>query len=120
MIGTLVLPFLFNLWFRKFLNAFEIMGGVLHIALFVAFIVILAALGQRSSSDYVFRTLTSDVSGWNNPGASWGLGLLTITFSVTGFDSVIHMSKLLTSKIHQPNLQLAIVNHSGRRRGQES
>ncbi|KAK1522373.1 LPXTG-domain-containing protein [Colletotrichum costaricense] len=92
MIGTLVLPFLFNLWFRKFLNAFEIIGGVLHIALFVAFIVILAVLGQRSSSDYVLKTLTSDVSGWNDPGVSWGLGLLTITFSVTGFDSVIHMS----------------------------
>ncbi|KAK1673623.1 amino acid/polyamine transporter I [Colletotrichum godetiae] len=92
MIGTLVLPFIFNLWFRKFLNAFEIIGGVLHIALFVAFIIIFAALGQRSSPDYVFKTLTSDLSGWNNPGISWGLGLLTITFSVTGFDSVIHMS----------------------------
>ncbi|KAK1622153.1 amino acid/polyamine transporter I [Colletotrichum phormii] len=92
MIGTLVLPFLFTLWFRKFLNAFEIIGGLLHVALFVVFIVILAALGQRSSSDYVFNTLTSDLSGWNDPGISWGLGLLTITFSVTGFDSVIHMS----------------------------
>ncbi|OHF02952.1 LPXTG-domain-containing protein [Colletotrichum orchidophilum] len=66
MIGTLILPFLFNLWFRKFLNAFEIIGGVLHIILFVAFIVVLPALGQRSSSDYVFKTLTSDVSGWSD------------------------------------------------------
>ncbi|KAF6793771.1 LPXTG-domain-containing protein [Colletotrichum sojae] len=92
MVGTMVLPFLCNLWFRRFLDAFEIVGGILHVALFVVFVAVLAALGQRSSTDYVFRTLTWDVSGWNNPGVSWGLGLLTVTFSVTGFDSVIHMS----------------------------
>ncbi|EQB55733.1 LPXTG-domain-containing protein [Colletotrichum gloeosporioides Cg-14] len=92
MIGTLIIPFLFNLWFRKLLDVFEILGGVLHLALFVAFIAVLVASGQRSSNDYVFKTLTSDVSGWNNSGVSWGLGLLTVTFSVTGFDSVIHMS----------------------------
>ncbi|GKT58329.1 LPXTG-domain-containing protein [Colletotrichum tofieldiae] len=92
MIATLVLPFAFNLYFRKLLDVFEIIGGILHIVLFIAFISVLIAFGQRSSPEYVFRTLTSDVSGWNNPGASWGLGLLTVTFSVTGFDSVIHMS----------------------------
>ncbi|KAI8227549.1 Choline transport protein [Colletotrichum sp. SAR 10_86] len=92
MIGTLIIPFLFNLWFRKLLDVLELLGGVLHLALFVAFIAVLVASGQRSSNDYVFETLTSDVSGWNNSGASWGLGLLTVTFSVTGFDSVIHMS----------------------------
>ncbi|KAF3802564.1 Choline transport protein [Colletotrichum gloeosporioides] len=92
MIGALIIPFLFNLWFRKLLDVFEILGGVLHLALFVAFIAVLVASGQRSSNDYVFKTLTSDVSGWNNSGVSWGLGLLTVTFSVTGFDSVIHMS----------------------------
>ncbi|KAL3291550.1 amino acid transporter [Colletotrichum asianum] len=92
MIGTLIIPFLFNLWFRKLLDVLEILGGVLHLALFVAFIAVLVASGQRSSNAYVFKTLTSDVSGWNNSGVSWGLGLLTVTFSVTGFDSVIHMS----------------------------
>ncbi|KAF6821156.1 LPXTG-domain-containing protein [Colletotrichum plurivorum] len=92
MIGTMILPFLCNLWFRRFLDVFEVVGGILHFVLFVVFVAVLAALGQRSSPDYVFRTLTWDVSGWNNPGVSWGLGLLTVTFSVTGFDSVIHMS----------------------------
>ncbi|KAF6794992.1 LPXTG-domain-containing protein, partial [Colletotrichum musicola] len=91
MVGTMVLPFLCNLWFRKFLDAFEVVGGILHVVLFVVFVAVLAAPGQRSSTDYVFRTLTWDVSGWNNPGVSWGLGLLTVTFFVTGFDSVIHM-----------------------------
>jgi choline transport protein len=91
MIAVMALPIICNLWFRKILNTFETIGGLLHIILFVVFIAILAALGPRSKSDFVFKTLTSDVSGWNNPGVSWGLGLLSMTFSVTGADSVLHM-----------------------------
>ncbi|KAL5424344.1 hypothetical protein PMIN04_003270 [Paraphaeosphaeria minitans] len=92
MISSMAVPFLSNLWFRKLLNSFEMAGGVLHIVLFIVFIVILTVFGQRNSSDFVFRTLLWEDSGWNNKGVSWGLGLLTVTFSVTGFDSVLHMS----------------------------
>lgn len=92
MIATMILPFIFNLYFRKLLDFFEMTGGVLHIVLFIVFIVVLIVFGPRNNSDFVFKTLVSDVSGWNNPGVSWGLGLLTVTFSVTGFDSVLHMS----------------------------
>jgi choline transport protein len=95
MIAVMALPIICNLWFRKILNTFETIGGLLHIILFVVFIAILAALGPRSKSDFVFKTLTSDVSGWNNPGVSWGLGLLSMTFSVTGADSVLHMCMLV-------------------------
>ncbi|KIK52429.1 hypothetical protein GYMLUDRAFT_251252 [Collybiopsis luxurians FD-317 M1] len=92
MCATIMIPLACNLWFRRFLNAFELIGGVIHIALFVIVIAVLAALGPKSSPDFVFKTLTHDVSGWSNPGVSWGLGLLSATFSVTGFDAVIHMS----------------------------
>lgn len=93
MIASMTIPFLFNLWFRKLLDPFEMIGGVLHIVLFIVFIAIFAVFGQRNSSDFVFRTLLWEDSGWNSQGVSWGLGLLTVTFSVTGFDSVLHMSK---------------------------
>lgn len=84
MIATMVVPFIFNLWFRKVLDTFEMAGGILHIVLFIVFIVVLIVFGPKSDPDFVFKTLISDASGWNNPGVSWGLGLLTITFSVTG------------------------------------
>jgi choline transport protein len=84
MIATMVVPFIFNLWFRKVLDTFEMAGGILHIVLFIVFIVVLIVFGPKSDPDFVFKTLISDVSGWNSPGVSWGLGLLTITFSVTG------------------------------------
>lgn len=94
MIATLIVPFIFNLWFRKILDSFEIFGGVLHICLFVVFIAVLSSLGTRGSSDYVFKTLTWD-SGWNNKGVSFGLGMLSATFSLTGCDSVLHMSEYI-------------------------
>jgi choline transport protein len=41
-------------------------------------------LARRSTPDFVFNTLTTGQSGWTNPGVSWGLGLLTVTFAVSG------------------------------------
>ncbi|KAL5117829.1 hypothetical protein ACEQ8H_004303 [Pleosporales sp. CAS-2024a] len=91
MIAIMLVPFISNLWFRKVMDAFEMIGGVLHICLFVVFIVLLIVFGPRSDPEFVFQTLTYKESGWNNPGISWGLGLLSMTFSVTGADSVLHM-----------------------------
>jgi choline transport protein len=74
----------FNLWFRQLLNTFELLGGLLHIIFFIASIITLVVLARRSTPDFVFNTLTTGQSGWTNPGVSWGLGLLTVTFAVSG------------------------------------
>jgi hypothetical protein len=109
--GLIMVPFLFNLWFRQLINAFELMGGIFHIIFFIASIVTLVVLARRSTVDFVFNTLTTGQSGWTNPGVSWGLGLLTLTFAISGtqwyppvphfqvvdkslgYDAVLHMSK---------------------------
>jgi hypothetical protein len=77
-------PVLFNLWFRKLINTFETIGGICHVVLFIVNIVILTVLAKRSTNDYVFKTLTHDVSGWTNPAVAWGIGLLTVTFPISG------------------------------------
>jgi amino acid transporter len=84
MIATMFIPFIFNLWFRRVLDTFEMVAGVLHIILFIIFVVVFIVFGPTSDPEFVFQTLISDASGWDNPGVSWGLGLLTVTFSVTG------------------------------------
>ncbi|KAH9870974.1 hypothetical protein J1614_006548 [Plenodomus biglobosus] len=91
MIATMIIPFVFNLWFRKLINIFETMGGILHVCLFIIFIVIFSVFGTRSDPDFVFRTLVWEESGWDNKGVSWGLGLLSMSFAVVGADSVLHM-----------------------------
>ena len=99
--AVILVLFLLNLSFRKLLNAFELLGGICHFCFFIIAVVTLAVLGQRSSSDYVFKTFTHGLSGWND-GVTWGLGLLTITFSVNGFDGSLHMS----TKVHSDSRHL--------------
>ncbi|KAF2404832.1 amino acid transporter [Trichodelitschia bisporula] len=88
----IIIPFVMNLWFRQILNTFETIGGVLHFVFFLVSMITLLVLGKGSTNEFVWNNLVSDQSGWNSPGVSWGLGLLTVSFSVLGFDAVLHMS----------------------------
>jgi len=87
-----MVPFILNLVARRVLNAFELIGGLCHFVFFIIAVVTLAVLGQRSTPQFVFQTLTTGISGWENPGVSWGLGLLTVTNAVNAFDGTLHMS----------------------------
>jgi len=82
--GLIVVPFLFNLRFKQVLKVFELVAGIFHFVFFIVSIVTLAVLARRSTVGYVFNTLTTDQSGWTNPGICWSLGLLTSTYSITG------------------------------------
>ena len=82
--GLIVIPFVLNLFFRQLLTAFEILGGVCHIIFFIISILTLAVLARRSTPEFVFNTLTTGRSGWTDPGVSWGIGLLTLTFAISG------------------------------------
>ena len=65
MMWALALAALFcNLYLRRILNLLEIIGGVMHVVLFVAYTAILARMGDRNPVDCVFKTVISDVSGW--------------------------------------------------------
>jgi len=82
--GIIFIPFICNLWFRQLLNAFELLGGIFHLVFFISSIVTLAVTARRSTLSFVFGTLTTGQSGWTNPGVSWGIGLLTLTFAISG------------------------------------
>lgn len=91
---------IFNFVLRKTLNTLEITSGVCHVVCFIAVIVALPVLvKERSSVEFVFGTLTRDVSGWSDPGVAWSLGLLTVMFPITGSDGVLHMSTCLIDEL---------------------
>ncbi|CAO2649746.1 Nn.00g010380.m01.CDS01 [Neocucurbitaria sp. VM-36] len=85
-------PFIGNFWLSRFINQLETAGATCHVVFFFASIITLAAMAEKSSVEYVFHTLTHNVSGWTNPAVAWGLRLLTVTYPLTGFDGVLHMS----------------------------
>jgi choline transport protein len=82
--ALIAILFVSNLWFRQVINALELFGGISHIIFFISSITTLVVLAHHSSPGFVFNTLTTGVSGWNNPGVCWGIGLLTLTYSMTG------------------------------------
>lgn len=64
----------------------EFVAGILHICLFVVFLVVLAVMGNRHSASFVFTARnTSEIqSGWTNQFVSFHLGMLTCVWSFTG------------------------------------
>ena len=80
----ILVPLIFNLWFRRVLNSLETIGAITHTVFFVVSIITLTRLARRSTPGYVFGTLVNNISGWKNPVVSWGIGLLTVTFPVVG------------------------------------
>ncbi|KAF2457056.1 putative amino acid permease [Lineolata rhizophorae] len=90
--AVLLIPFAFNIFARKLLAPIEIVGGVMHIIFFVITVVTLCVTAPKSSAEFVFTQGDPGISGWNNAGISFSIGLLTSVFSIQGFDGVLHMS----------------------------
>ncbi|KAF3491021.1 choline transport protein [Arthroderma uncinatum] len=70
----------------------ELLAGILHVVLFIVFVVVLVSMAPRHTPGWVFWDHTSS-SGWNNEFISWNLGLLTPTWGFVGFDGAVHMSE---------------------------
>ncbi|EEU37109.1 uncharacterized protein NECHADRAFT_52275 [Fusarium vanettenii 77-13-4] len=80
-----------NIYAFKLIPWIELVAGVLHVCLFVIFVVVLVVMGPRNpSSFWLSRNISS---GWDNTYVAWNLGMLTCVWSFTGFDSAIHMSE---------------------------
>jgi len=88
----IIVPLVFNLYFKKLLNTFETIGGITHVVFFIVSIITLTALSRRSTNEFVWQTLVNDLSGWTNSGVAFGLGLLTMTVPLVGADGLLHMS----------------------------
>lgn len=93
--GLFAIPVFVNVFARKVLPTVEVVGAITHITFFIVFVVTLCVLAPRHSSEFVFTTNVFGLSGWQNTGVQWCIGLLSAVFPVGGFDGVLHMSKLL-------------------------
>ncbi|KAE8311552.1 amino acid permease [Aspergillus transmontanensis] len=90
--AILIVEGLMNMYTFQLIPWIELLAGVLHVVLFIIFLVVFVALAPRHTPEYVFLT-TQAQSGWNNPFVSWNIGLLTPTWGFVGFDGAVHMSE---------------------------
>ncbi|OAP57782.1 hypothetical protein AYL99_08520 [Fonsecaea erecta] len=71
----------------------ELASGILHVILFVVFVVVLAALAPKHDSHFVFFS-DSILSGWDRSSfVAFNLGMLVPAWGFIGFDGVVHMSE---------------------------
>lgn len=76
--------FLVNAWGYRFLHMVSNVIMVLHIVFFIAMIVVVAVLPpSRNSTEFVFTEFVN-LTGWENDGIAWCLGLLTSTYTMIG------------------------------------
>ncbi|KAF9701300.1 hypothetical protein EKO04_000141 [Ascochyta lentis] len=90
LIAFLIVPLILNLYLRKIINYLETIGGILHVVFFVGIITTLCTLAERSTPEFVFKTLHTD-AGWNNPGVAFSIGMLATAYPISSFDGVLHM-----------------------------
>lgn len=115
--SMLLIALIFNLVLRRLLNSLETIGGICHVLFFVAIVIVLAVMGERSPSSFVFTKMINNVSGWTNKGVAFHLGLSAAFLPLSGYDSVLHMSKASLS--FKPTFHLLIGFQSTRRRSRE-
>ncbi|ROW16412.1 hypothetical protein VPNG_02830 [Cytospora leucostoma] len=93
MIAICAAHMLLNMYFVKLIPWLEMVAGVLHVCLFVIFVVVMAVMGSRHDASFVFVE-SSTSSGWEkDPTVAWNIGMLTAVTSFVGFDGAIHMSE---------------------------
>ncbi|KAK2741142.1 hypothetical protein FQN57_005744 [Myotisia sp. PD_48] len=90
--AMLIVEGLMNMYTFWLIPWIELLAGILHVVLFVVFVVVLVSMAPRHSAKFVFTNYQSS-SGWNNRFVSWNLGLLTPTWGFVGFDGAVHMSE---------------------------
>jgi len=79
-----LLTLLLQLYARRLLVVLELIGGTFHILFFFGIVITLGVLAPQSPNDFVWTTSVSGVSGWNNAGVAFCLGLLSPAFAVAG------------------------------------
>ena len=89
--AIILLAYLVNIWGYRFLNMVSNTIMVLHIVFFIAVLVCFAVLPpSRNSAAFVFTEFVN-LSGWDNNGIAWCLGMLSSAYTMIG---------MLTSRAH--------------------
>ncbi|KAJ5520453.1 hypothetical protein N7463_000906 [Penicillium fimorum] len=89
--GMLIVEALMNMYIFWLIPWIEMLAGILHICLVIAFLVVFAALAPRHTPEFVFLH-TQSTSGWAEFPA-WNIALLTPVWGFVGFDGAVHMSE---------------------------
>lgn len=83
MYAMLIAIGLINVFAFRIIPWLEMVAGILHIFLWIVFLVVLLTLAPKHSADFVFLS-ESQLSGWTNPYVSFNLGMVLVTWGFVG------------------------------------
>ncbi|KAF4449345.1 amino acid permease [Fusarium albosuccineum] len=90
--AILIYGLVMNIWGHRLLPATNLISGIIHVAGFVAILVVLGVMAPKNSASFVF-TEVSNFSGWKNDGVSWLVGLLSAVYPYLGYDAACHLAE---------------------------
>lgn len=80
--AVMIFSFTVNVYGIKILPLIQLVGGICHVAFFIALVIPLVLLSPRSTAEFVFTGHLNE-GGWSD-GLSWCIGLLTVTYCFLG------------------------------------
>ena len=81
--ALLIVEGLMNMYTFFLIPWIELLAGVLHIILFIIFVVVLVTLAPRHSAEFVFLK-ENTASGWKDSFVAFNLGLMTPSWGFVG------------------------------------
>ncbi|KAM5351184.1 hypothetical protein ACJ41O_003907 [Fusarium nematophilum] len=95
-----------NIWGHRLLPASNSFSGIIHVAGFLAILIVLGVMAPKNSASFVFTEFTNS-SGWSSDGISWLVGLLSAVYPYLGYDAACHLAEEMPNASR--NVPLAMV-----------
>ncbi|KAK2009726.1 amino acid permease [Colletotrichum eremochloae] len=81
-----------NIWGHRLLPSANMIAGVLHVAGFLAILIVLGVMAPKNTPSFVFTEFVNS-SGWESDGVSWLVGLISAVYPFLGYDAACHLAE---------------------------
>lgn len=82
--AVVIIPIIINIFARRVLSVIEVAAGIMHVVFLPVTIAVFVILAPRNPNAFVWDTFISGLSGWQNPGVVFSIGLLGVITPLSG------------------------------------
>lgn len=82
--AVVLIPIIINIFARRVLAVIEVVAGIMHVVFLPVTIATFVILAPRNPDACVWDTFVSGLSGWQNPGVVFSVGLLGVLTPLSG------------------------------------
>lgn len=79
-----IVPVIINVFARRILGGIEVAAGIMHVVFLPVTIAVFVILAPRNSNAFVWDTFVGGLSGWQNSGVVFSIGLLGVITPLAG------------------------------------